>query len=199
MFRVSVDRNGIQNLETLATLLQSAPEKIQRANDRAGRIAKEKIEDNLKKRGRPGRFIDVSYKKYGPFGLKFTFDTSKGGRGGYRGGKGRRYSALWASRIFLNSEQGLTGRRAFTLPQVKVVTARNSEVTMRYRVSHTSGRWRKGDKFAGPLRIPAIGPFHFSAQSGMPRQRIQKTSVEIIRDELDKQYKKEFGKILGPK
>lgn len=190
MFRVSIDKGQLNNLEKLATFIEMMPAKIDRANDRAGKKAQMLIEENLRKRGAPGRFVDVTYKKYGPLGLKFSFRT-KTGRGGYRGSGKRGYSALWATRIFLNSEQGITGRRAFTLPSKSSSTG-----SKRYVVSHSSGRWKRGQKFTGPLRIPAIGPFYFSAKSGMPRKRIQKTSAEIIRNELNKEYKKTFGKIM---
>lgn len=193
MFKVSIDKGQLKNIEKLAVFLETSPAKINRANDRAGKAAQKKIEENLRRRGRPGRFVNVQYKKYGPFGLKFSFETRSAGRGGYRGSGGMRYSPLWATRIFLNAEQGMTGRRAFTLPRkIKVIKGQ----TARYTVSHSSGRWKKGTKFVGPLRIPAIGPFYFSAKSGMPRQRIQKTAANIIREELNKSYAKEFGKIM---
>jgi len=192
MFRTSVDRSQLKNIENLAIFLETSPAKIQRANDRAAKSAKKKIEENLRRRGRPGRFIEMDYKKYGPLGLKFSFEI-RPGKGGYRGGSAsRKYSALIASRIFLFSEQGVTGRKAFTLPSKK----QKSGETKRYVISHSSGEWRKGQKLVGPLRIPAIGPFYFSSKSGMPRKKIQKMAAEIIRDELDKQYKKEFGKIM---
>jgi len=190
MFRVSIDKKQIDNLEKLEKVLKTMPAKIDRANDRAGKKAQKAIEDNLRKRGAPGRFVDVTYKKYGPLGLKFSFNT-KVGRGGYRGSGKRGYSALWATRVFLNSEQGITGRRAFTLPSKATNTG-----TKRYVVSHSSGRWKRGEKFTGPLRIPAIGPFYFSAKSGMPRKKIQKSAAEIIRNELNKEYNKSFDKIM---
>jgi len=195
MFRTSIDRSQLKNIENLAMLLDTAPAKIQRANDRAAKSAKKKIEENLRRRGRPGRFIEMDYKKYGPLGLKFSFEI-RPGKGGHRGGSAsRKYSALIASKIFLFSEQGLTGRKAFTLPSKKEKNESYSQ-TKRYVISHSSGEWRKGQKLVGPLRIPAIGPFYFSSKSGMPRKKIQKMAAEIIRDELDKQYKKEFGKIM---
>jgi hypothetical protein len=197
MFRVSVDRGQLNNVEKLATLIEMMPAKIDRANDRAGRKAQQAIEENLRRRGAPGRFVDVTYKKYGPLGLKFSFKT-RTGRGGYRGGGNRQYSALWATRVFLNSEQGMTGRRAFTLSrdQKTVNKKGNPSRSGAYRISHSSGQWKKGTTLAGPLRIPAIGPFYFSSKSGMPRKKIQKSAAEIIRNELDKEYRKTFGKIM---
>ena len=194
MFRVSIDKGQLQNVEKLAMFLEQSPAKIQRANDRAAAMAQKRIKENLRRRGRPGRFVKVEYKKYGPFGLKFSFGTRGINRGTYGGGSGQEgYSVLWASRIFLNAEQGIPGRRAYVIPK----RAPSSEGdTRRYQISHSSGRWRKGDRLLGPLRIPAMGPFYFSAKSGMPRQKIQKTAASIIREELDKSYKKEFGKIM---
>ena len=198
MFRTSIDRSQLKNIENLAMLLDTAPAKIQRANDRAAKSAKKKIEENLRKRGRPGRFIEMDYKKYGPLGLKFSFEV-RPGKGGHRGGSAsRKYSALIAAKIFLFSEQGFTGRRAFTLNRDhRTVNKKgNPSRSGAYKISHSSGEWKKGTLLPGPLRIPAIGPFYFSSKSGMPRKKIQKMATEIIRDELDKQYKKEFGKIM---
>lgn len=201
MFRVSIDKGQLQNVEKLAVFLEQSPAKIQRANDRAASMAQKRIKENLRKRGRPGRFVKVEYKKYGPFGLKFSFGTRGVNRGTYGGGGGQQgYSVLWASRIFLNAEQGITGRRAFVLPDKGIPASEPGKPKEfpggRYILSHSSGRWKKGQQLGGPLKIPAIGPFHFSAKSGMPRQKIQKTAAAIIRDELNKSYKKEFGKIM---
>lgn len=206
MFRVVVNKSQLDNIEQLAAMLNTAPAKIQRANDRAGASAKKRIEQNLKRRGRPGRLVKVAYKKYGPLGLKFSF-TTRGSRGGSYGGNSTKtngYSALWASRVFLNAEQGMTGRRAFTLPkkQQGIYTSksgRQTRYTKRYRVSHSSGEWKEGQKLLGPLRIPAIGPFYFSAKSNMPRETIQDAARNILRTELNKEYKKEFGKMLRKK
>ena len=192
MFSTSIDKGQLQNIETLAKLIDTIPAKLQRANDRAAKNAKTKIEANLRKRGRPGKFIQMDYKKYGPLGLKFSFEI-RPGKGGHRGGNAnRRYRPLIASKIFLFSEQGVIGRRAFVLRPMKD----KKGGTKRYVVSHSSGEWRKGQKLLGPLRIPQIGPFYFSTKSGMPRKKIQKMAAEIIREELDKQYQKELGKIM---
>jgi len=197
MFRVSIDKGQLQNLENLANAIEMIPAKMNRANDRAGKKAQKAIEDNLRRRGAAGRFVDVTYKKYGPLGLKFSFNT-KTGRGGYKGGGKRQYSALWATRVFLYSEQGLTGRRAFTLNrQGKGVNKKGNPTRTAggvYKISHSSGQWKKGTTIAGPVKIPAIGPFYFSARSGMPRKKIQKSAAEIIRNELNKEYAKVFGK-----
>lgn len=209
MFNTSIDRNGIKNIEQLAVMFETMPVKIKKANDRAAKNSQDKIEQDLRRRGRPGKFIKVNYKQYGRYGLKFSFDIQPG-RGGSRGGsKGRRYSAVWAARVFIYSEMGMTGRRAFTLPAIQKTrqfkgrvrtgdflrtTTKTVSYQGRYRISHSSGRWKKGQTLRGPLRIPAIGPFHFSAMSGGPRKTIQKTASEIIRAELNKEYDKILGK-----
>lgn len=209
MFTTSIDRNGIKNIEQLALLFETMPAKIQRANDRAAQSAQTKIEKDLRRRGRPGKFIKVNYRSYGQYGLKFSFDI-KPGRGGSRGGsKGRRYSALWAARVFIYSEMGVTGRRAFTLPAIEKTRTFKTRVRTgdytttgtktksyqgRYRISHSSGRWKEGQTLRGPLRIPAIGPFHFSMMSGGPRKTIKKAASEIIRNELNREYDKILGK-----
>lgn len=209
MFKTSIDRNGIKNIEQLAVVFETMPAKIQRANDRAAKSSKDKIEKDLRRRGRPGKFIEVNYKGYGKYGLKFSFDI-KPGRGGFRGGsKGRKYSALWAARVFIYSEMGMTGRKAFTLPAIQKtkqfrgrtrtgdftkVTTKTVSYQGRYRISHSSGRWKEGQTLRGPLRIPAIGPFHFSAMSGGPRKTIKKTATDIIRTELNREYDKILGK-----
>lgn len=209
MFTTSIDKNGIKNIEQLAVMFETMPAKIKRANDRAARNAQDKIEKDLRRRGRPGKFIKVNYKAYGRYGLKFSFDI-KPGRGGSRGGsKGRQYSALWAARVFIYSEMGMTGRRAFTLPAIQKTRTfktriRTGDYTTtgtktqsyqgRYKISHSSGRWKQGQTLRGPLRIPAIGPFHFSSMSGGARTTIKKAASDIIRAELNKEYDKILGK-----
>jgi len=201
MFNIAINKSQLDNLEKLATFLEVVPARIDKANDRAASVAVFKIEQNLKRRGKPGRFVKVSYKRYGSFGLKIRFET-RGGRGGmYGGGRSTNYSPLWASRIFLHSEQGMTGRRAFVLPRKERgsysdKSGRARTYTKRYRFSHTSGEWKEGTQKLGPLKIPAIGPFYFSAKSGMPREDIKKTGRKIILNELNKSYKKEFSKMM---
>jgi hypothetical protein len=212
MFNTSIDKGGIKNLENLALIFDSAPAKIQKANDLAARNAQQKIEKDLRSRGRPGRFIAVNYKKYGQYGLKFSFEI-KPGRGGSRGGsKSRQYSAIWAARVFLWSEMGMTGRRAFVLPlrmktrtykgrkrmgdYIETVTKTQSYAG-RYVISHSSGRWKKGRSLEGPLKIPQMGPFHFSSMSGKPRKTIKRAATDIISIELNKQYDKVLGKMAG--
>lgn len=209
MFKTQISKSSIRNIEQLSIMFANMPVKIQRANDRAAKSAQNKIEKDLRRRGRPGKFIQVSYRGYGKYGLKFSFDV-KPGRGGSRGGsKTRKYSALWAGRVFINSEMGRIGRRAFVLPEKKKqhqYTQRvrtgdyytnktmTQQVKGEYVISHSSGQWKKGRALYGPVKIPAIGPFHFSSMSGGPRSTIKKTASDIIKTELNKEYEKILGK-----
>lgn len=205
VLRINVDKRSIENIEQIANMIDAVPSRIKMANSRAGSMAVRDIKNNLSKRGRPGEVIDVKYEQYGDFGLRLKI-SPRPGRGGYNGGrkKSGQYSILIAARIFINSEEGKLGRRPFTLPR-KFVTKRityrgrgannlpvNKSKTVstssRYIISHSSGRWNEGQKLVGPLKIPAIGPFHFSANSGMPRERISAYSRNTVKAYLNKYY-----------
>lgn len=180
MLRINVDSRSLDRINDLVNYVDTIPAKLKMANSRAGRMAVRDIQENVRKRGSAGRAVQVNYNTYGEFGL--TFRISVGGtRGGNTGGRSRsgHYSILIASRIFLNSEEGKVGRRAFTLPH------RGNSF---YRVSHTSGEWVKGRLFVGPLTIPELGPFYFSSKNGMKRERISTTSKNIIKDHLNRYY-----------
>lgn len=191
-FNISISKNQINNISKIESFLLSMPNKIAKANDIATKDSVDEIRKNILKRGKPGRFINVESKKYGSFGMKVSIDSKGAMRGGSRVGGRRQYNAKIAANIFLMSEMGYRGRKAFTLPMRKISRSGNFE--NRYRVSHNSGRWRVGTSFVGPLAIPAIGPFHFSAQTGMPRITIKKMAANTIRKNLNAAYKKEFGK-----
>jgi hypothetical protein len=151
------------------------------------------IESNVRRRGRPGKAINASYQQYGEFGLKIRISIG-GSRGGNTGGrtKSGKYSILIASRIFLSSEQGKIGRRAFSLP-MKIGTS-SGKVSGGYIVSHSSGPWRKGQRLIGPLSIPQIGPFHFSSQSGMKREKISTMARNSLKGYLNKYYESALSK-----
>lgn len=192
MLQINVNKRSIDRLEELSNLIDAVPAKIKMANSRAATMSVKDIKDNLARRGRPGEVIDVSYDQYGDFGLRFKL-TPRPGRGGYNGGRSQtgRYSILIASRIFLSSEEGKVGRRAFTLRRrtsADAVSKGKRQGSWRYEISHSSGKWQKGQRLVGPLKIPAIGPFHFSGQSGMPRQKISAFSRNTIRKYLNRYY-----------
>jgi hypothetical protein len=184
MFNTSVDKKSIDSIQKLEMYVSSMENKINAANDRAAIRSVAIIEKDLRERGRPGRFIKGDIRKYGQFGLRLSFEPTNL-RGGNRTGGGKRmYNAKIAADIFIFSESGVTGRKAFTLPR------KTSEewTSARYQISHSSGRWKKGQRLRGPLRIPAIGKFYFSAKAGKPRITIKKMANKVIREELNKEY-----------
>lgn len=185
MLRINVDKRSIDRIDDLVNFVDAIPTKIKMANSRAARMAAKDIEANIQKRGKPGRAVSVFYDTYGDFGLKFSV-RSGGRRVGGSGGRSKsgRYSILIASRIFLSSEEGKTGRRAFTIP------ART------YRISHTSGRWVRGRFFQGPSFIPEIGPFYFSSKSGMKREKISTMSRRIIKQYLNRYYDNALNRVI---
>lgn len=185
MFQARIDSRSIKNLEELSRFVDSFPTKFKQANSRAGFMASKKLQENIARRGRPGEVVRVSYEIYGDYGLKLKIQPASG-RGGNTGNRGAygKYSILIASKIFLKSESGEVGRVAFTVPRRSGKGDRGTRLV----VSHTSGRWIKGQKFMGPLSVPAIGPFYFSSKRGMPRETIQKTGARILGTYLNKYY-----------
>lgn len=87
----------------------------------------------------------------------------------------------------MSSEEGKLGRRAFTLRR-RTSSDASEKGSWRYQVSHSSGQWQRGQRFVGPLKIPAIGPFYFSSKAGMPRQKISVFSRNTIRKYLNRYY-----------
>lgn len=193
-FNIAISKNQIDKIVKLESFLASMPNKIARANDRATQSALVEIKNDIRRRGKPGRFLNIESKKYGQYGTKISIDTKGSLRGGSRGDGKRGYNAKIAANIFIMSEMGYRGRKPFTLPMRKIRRSGNFE--SRYRVSHNSGQWRIGTSFVGPLAIPGIGPFYFSSKSGMARVTIKKMAANVIRKELNASYRKEFGKKL---
>lgn len=185
MLKINVDKKSINRIEDLANFVDTIPTKLKMANSRAGAMAVREIESNIRRRGRAGRAVGVSYESYGEFGLKFSIRVG-GSRGGNTGGRSKsgRYSILIASRIFLNSEEGKVGRRAFTLPYGT------------YKISHTSGRWSKGRFFTSSPVIPEIGPFYFSSKAGMKPEKISTTSRRIIKEYLNRYYDNALNRVI---
>lgn len=180
-FKISVDKRSIENLENLVELTQSIPARIKMANANATNTAVRNIKENIQKRSPSiSRAIKVEAQPYGEFGSKIKIYSS-GPRGGNTGGRSKkgRYSLVIASRIFLNSEQGKIGRKAFGLPK---------KTKGYYVISHTSGKWRKGRRLQGPLRIPPIGPYYFSSKSGVKREKIDVMSRKVVKKYLNQYY-----------
>jgi len=187
MLNVTINKTAFNNIKNLEEKVNSFPNRIAKANEKAVFSSALLIEDNLKRRGGAGRFVAVYYRRVGKVGVKLVIQNDPRGRGGRRGSGGhkRQYSVIWATRIFLNSEEGKVGRRA----TVQGPRRGKSGGTRRYVISRTSGRWKKGTKMLGPLKIPQVGPFHFSAKNGMKREKISTMSRRIAVQELSKKYK----------
>lgn len=180
-FSVNIDKRSIDNLESLSQLTDSIPARIKMANANATNISVTNIKDNIAKRSKSiSRAIKVEGSPRGEFGATIRI-TSFGPRGGNTGGRGKKgkYSILIASRIFLSAEQGKVGRKAFRLPEKHMGF---------YVLSHTSGKWRKGRRFQGPLSIPQLGPYHFSIKSSVKREKISDMSRKTLRRHLNHYY-----------
>ena len=74
-FNIAISKNQIDKIAKLESFLVSMPNKIARANDRATQSAVSAIKDDIRKRGKPGRFLNVESKKYGQYGTKVSIDT----------------------------------------------------------------------------------------------------------------------------
>lgn len=181
MLQINVNKKSIDNLESLSELFEAIPARIKMANANATDVSVRNIKENINKRSPSiSRAIKVESYQYGEFGTKIKIYSS-GPRGGNTGGRGKkgRYSLVIASRIFLNSEQGKIGRKSFTLPK----KARGY-----YVLSHTSGKWRKGRRFRGPLTIPQIGAYYFSSKSSVKKEKLSDMSRKIVKKNLNHYY-----------
>jgi len=142
-------------------------QKIVEANERALLASVGDIERDLVRRGRGGKYLSVEVKKSGPSGLSVRiYPRSSGG------------SSTHIARIFMNSEEGLTGRKAYVLRKKRG-----------YVISHSSGIWSAGDFIAAPVRIPAIGAYAFSGKTGGSHIPIHKMAHDAISNNLNKQHK----------
>lgn len=179
-------------MEELEEYARQAPTRIARANNRAVSKAVPEIEKNIRKRGRPGRFISVKDKKYGQYGKKLIISTDGALRGGAHGRGGKRmYNAKIAANVFLNSEMGKVGRKSFKLPpRIKGRTKSGKKIVGRYRISHTSGRWKQGTRLPFVRNVPQIGPFYFSASNGGRRVKINTSARTIMIKYLNEEYTK---------
>ena len=186
MISVRIPTSTFTNIAELEKKIVTMPNKISSINDKATARAAGYVLYNIRKRGKPGRFVEVYYKKYGKAGAKLEIKAEMS-RGGFRtsGGFKRGFNGKIAAAIFMKAESGKIGRRAFT---IKKRAPQKGATTSRYMISHNSGRWKKGQKLLGPLRIPQLNPFHFSAKSGMPRITIQDKAKKILIEELKKSY-----------
>jgi hypothetical protein len=186
MISVQIPTTTFTNIARLEKKIITMPNKIASINDKATMRAGGYVLYNIRKRGKPGRFIEVYVEKYGKAGARLKIKAEMS-RGGFRsaGGFKRAFNGKIAASIFMKAESGKIGRRAFT---IKKRLPQRGETTSRYMISHTSGRWKKGQKLHGPLRIPQLNPFHFSAKSGMPRITIQAKAKKILIEELTKSY-----------
>ncbi len=187
MLNVTINKSALKNIQNLEEKINSFPNKIASANEKAVNDAAYLIEENLKRRGSAGKFVAVYYRRVGKAGVKLVIKNDPAGHGGRRGtgGQKRMYSVLWATRIFLNAEEGKIGRRA----TVQGPRRGQGGGTRRYVISRNSGRWRRGTKLKGPLKIPQINPFYFSVKNGMKREKISTTSRKIMIEQLTKRYK----------
>lgn len=186
MINVRIPTSTFTNIAALEKKIITMPNKIAAINDKATGRAASLVLLDIRRRGKPGRFIEVYYKKYGKAGAKLEIKTELS-RGGFRtsGTFKRGFNAKHATNIFMRAEMGKVGRRRFT---IKKKAPRGDGSTSRYMVSRSSGRWNQGQKFLGPLRIPQLNPFHFSAKSGRPRITIQAKARKIVIEELKKSY-----------
>lgn len=190
MYSVNVNKNAIKNLEALEAKFKSAPTKIARANNRAMSKAIPEIYGDIRRRGKPGRFISVEDKKYGQYGRRLVISTNGALRGGSHGrGSKRMYNAKIAANVFLNSEMGKVGRKRFLLPPRIRTNAKGKKISGRYRISHTSGKWKQGTRIPFAV-VPQIGPFYFSAGSGGRRMKINTAARKILVSHLNDEYKK---------
>lgn len=188
MLNVTIPSTSFTKIAALEKKIITMPNKISVINSRAALRAGNLVQIDMYRRGKPGRFFAVYIYKYGKAGarLKIIPEVS---RGGFRttSGSNRGFNAQHATNIFMRAEMGKVGRRAFT---IKKKAPKGNGSTSRYRVSRSSGRWKKGQKFLGPLRIPQLNPFHFSIHSGRPRITIQAKAKKILLEELTKSYSK---------
>lgn len=177
----SGNKPGIENLLQLERLFEQAPEKIEMWNELAAKQTVDRVQNNLAARWEPSqRFISVTSKKYGKFGMQILISVAPGIQM-MSTTQGRRYNPLIAARIFLNTESGYVGRKGFKLPM-------GGAKSGMYVISHTSGKWVAGQMITGAT-VPQMGAFHYSGKNGVERTPIKKYASETIVNNLNVKYK----------
>lgn len=175
---------ALKNLDELANLIDKYKSNLTITMRKAGNEASKRIKQEvIDARGGAGRGISVTSKKYGPFGLKISI-TANGVRPEGSSGSTEWSDPVWAGRIFLASESGDIGRKAFVLAAKEGRSA--------YRVSRSSGRWTQGQFLRGPLNVPQIGAYYFSGEN----QPIRKDAYQVMLDVLDEYH---YNFIVNPR
>jgi hypothetical protein len=160
---------GLEYVKELEHFLDAFPEKLMEANQRALNASKGDIDRDIQRRGRPGKYIDVDIQKYGDYGLSVRIHDTPDGANGH------------ATRMFLQSEQGLVGRRAFVLNKKTY-----------YVISHDSGKWGYGTHLGSPVNVPAVPPFAFSSKNskdGDANITIKQMAYNSIVKNLNRQHR----------
>lgn len=155
----------LEHFAELSLYYDNLSDKLMEANQSALLFAKAAIERDIKERGEPGKYIGVEIKKNGPYGLAVRIYNEPDGADGHK------------TRMFMQAESGIIGRRAYTL---------NNKTF--YVISHNSGRWTDGTHLGSPVRIPAVPAFAFSSKSGRSRITIQKMANDYIVQNLNRKH-----------
>lgn len=175
---------GLKNLKRLESRLAKMPDDIEAANKLAADKTVIDVTENLIKRGRPGRFLKVESTAYGKLGFKLNISTNgvatSIGLMESPAGAGRRYSGKWAANIFMNSESGFVGRRAFN------VVADKKDLI----VSHNSpfSHWKTGMPLPMIVNVPELGAYYWSSRTGVESIPIKTMAKNFIVENLNKRY-----------
>ena len=156
---------GLTHYAELATYYDKFSEKLMESNKRALLFAQASIDGDILERGEPGKYIKVDVTRNGPYGLAVRIYDIPDGANGHK------------TRMFMQAESGITGRKAYTL---------NNRIF--YVIKHSSGRWNKGTHLGSPVRIPAVPAFAFSTKKGRSHITIKKMAYNSIVQNLNRQH-----------
>ena len=134
------------------------------------------IKENLKARGNPFKFLDVTVQKSGEFGQLVKIAPKAGLTEGQ----------LIAANIFLGSESGHFGRQEY-----QVASKPNCSEMI---ASHDS-TWSKvkaGDRVGWKATIPMLGAFYWSGKNGVEQIPIKQFAKEKMISNLNERYQKLF-------
>lgn len=163
MIKVHVNRNATEQLDRIANYVDTLPNRIGQANDRAGNSVQKSIPKKYAEVARGGKYVTVTAVRYGPVGLALTLKPS--GSLTKKGAGRTKRNPAWGAAIFLN------GRTNYVIGPSK---AKNGAFKLRRDSWGEHGKYRHAPLYIKPVKSN--------------RQR----AIEIAREEVIKALQKQY-------
>lgn len=191
MIQTSINKGsfgGLDRLKELEEKVKRMPKTIKKETEFAAKKTAEDILINLKLRGKPGRFFEVETLPNGELGQRVRIFKSSNLRVS-EGYGGRKYNQEYAANIFMNSESGFIGRKAFTA-NARLENTRGMVATHNSPYSSV----QKHTKLGQQVNVPELGRFYWSSKTGMEPIPIKKFAKDKLLEYLNKRYAKILDK-----